>query len=92
MKDRRIRHLRIDKPDSIVALGSNLPMEHAVYDACWNMMEWLRDDYGVALKDMYIRMSCDPAFRVRTYQMVRAVTLQHVVGTEYPKHRLTPAF
>ena len=92
VKDKRNRHLRIDKPDSIVAIGTNLPMEHAVYDACWNMMEWLRDEYEISLKDMYIRMSCDPAFRIRTYQMVRAVTLQHVVGAEYPKHRLEPAF
>ncbi len=29
-----------------------------------------------------------PAFRVRTYQLVRAATLQHVVGAEYPKARL----
>ena len=55
------------------------------------MMEWFRDDYDISGKDMYIRMSCDPAFRVRTYQMVRAVTLQHVVGAEYPKQRLVPA-
>ena len=36
-------------------------------------------------------MSCDPAFRVRTYQMVRLATLQHVVGAEYPKSRLFDA-
>ena len=63
-----------------------------VYDACYNMMQWLKDDYDISLKDSYIRMSCDPAVRVRTYQMVRAITLQHVAGTEYPRHRLTPAF
>ena len=84
--------VRIEKPDSIVAVGINLPMEHAVYDACYNMMQWLKDDYEISLKDSYIRMSCDPAFRIRTYQMVRAVTLQHVAGAEYPKHRLVPAF
>ena len=92
IKNKRIRGVRIIKPDSIVAVGINLPMEHAVYDACWNMMEWLRDEYSISHKDMYIRMSCDPAFRIRTYQMVRAVTIQHVVGAEYPKERLSPAF
>ena len=40
--------VRIEKPDSIVAVGINLPMEHAVYDACDNMMQWLRDDYGIS--------------------------------------------
>jgi len=63
-------------------------MEQAVLDATRNLMEWLRDDYGVPPKDLYVRMSCDPAFRIRTYQMVRAITLRHVVGAEYPKARL----
>ena len=91
IKDRHAPCVRIEKPESLVAVGINLPMEHAVYDACNNMMEWFRDDYSISGKDMYIRMSCDPAFRVRTYQMVRAATIQHVVGAEYPKERLVPA-
>ena len=64
IKDRHAPCVRIEKPDSLVAVGINLPMEHAVYDACNNMMEWFRDDYDISGKDMYIRMSCDPAFRV----------------------------
>ena len=80
--------MRIEKPDSIVAVGINLPMEHAVYDATDNLMQWLADEYDVPPKDLYIRMSCDPAFRIRTYQMVRLQTIQHVVGAEYPKSRL----
>lgn len=92
IKNKRLPCVRVIKPESIVAIGINLPMEQAVYDATANMMEWLRDDYGIKPKDMYIRMSCDPAFRIRTYQMVRAATLQHVVGAEYPKSRLVPAF
>lgn len=91
VENKRLPCVRIEKPDSIVAVGINLPMEHAVYDATRNMMEWLEEDYGVAPKDIYIRMSCDPAFRIRTYQMVRALTLQHVVGAEYPKDRLFAA-
>jgi acetamidase/formamidase len=92
IKKKRLPCVRVIKPDSIVAIGINLPMEHAVYDACANMLEWLQKDYKISPKDMYIRMSCDPAFRIRTYQMVRALTLQHVVGAEYPKSRLAPAF
>lgn len=91
VENKRLPCVRIEKPDSIVAVGINLPMEHAVYDATRNMMEWLEEDYGVSPKDTYIRMSCDPAFRIRTYQMVRALTLQHVVGAEYPKDRLFAA-
>ncbi len=91
VKNKRLPCVRIEKPDSIVAVGINLPMEQAVYDATRNMMEWLEEDYGVSPKDLYIRMSCDPAFRIRTYQMVRALTIQHVVGAEYPKKRLFAA-
>lgn len=92
VKNKRLPCVRIEKPDSIVAVGINRPMEHAVYDAAQNMLEWLREDYGIKPQDMYIRMSCDPAFRVRTYQMVRALTIEHVVGAEYPKERLSAAF
>ena len=92
VKNKRIPCVRIEKPESIVAVGINLPYEEAVYDACYNLMAWVRDDHGIKPKDMYIRMSCDPEFRIRTYQMVRAVTLQHVAGAEYPKDRLFPAF
>ena len=92
IKNKRMPTVRIVKPESIVAVGINRPMEHAVYDACANMIDWLSEDYGVKPQDSYIRMSCDPAFRIRTYQMVRAITIEHVVGAEYPKHRLAPAF
>ena len=92
VKNKRLPCVRIDKPDSIVAVGINRPMEQAVYDAAQNMLEWLREDYDIKPQDMYIRMSCDPAFRIRTYQMVRAMTIEHVVGAEYPKERLKAAF
>lgn len=91
IKHKRMPCVRIEKPDSVVALGINLPMEQAVLDATRNLMEWLQADYGVPPKDLYIRMSCDPAFRIRTYQMVRALTLQNVMGAEYPKDRLFDA-
>jgi acetamidase/formamidase len=92
IKHQRLPCVRIDKPDSVVALGINLPMEQAVLDATRNLMGWLEEDFGVTPKDLYVRMSCDPAFRIRTYQMVRAATLQNVVGAEYPKNRLFDAF
>ena len=88
IKNKRLPCVRIEKPDSVVAVGINLPMEHAVYDAADNLMQWLEEDYEVPPRDLYVRMSCDPAFRIRTYQLVRISTLQHVAGAEYPKDRL----
>jgi len=91
VKNKRLPCVRIEKPDSVVAVGINNPMETAVLDATRNLMEWLQEEYGVPPKDLYVRMSCDPAFRIRTYQMVRAITLRNVVGAEYPKARLFDA-
>lgn len=91
VKNKRLPCVRIEKPESIVAVGINIPLEHAVYDACDNMMLWLKEDYGVSGLDSYLRMSADPAFRVRIYQMVRAMWARHVAGAEYPKDRLFPA-
>ena len=92
VRNKRLPCVRIDKPDSLVAVGINIPLEHAVYDAIDNMMDWLLEDYGISGKDSYLRASADPAFRVRVYQMVRAMTARHVAGAEYPRDRLFPAF
>ena len=63
-------------------------MEHAIYDATANLMEWLEEEYQIPPRDIYVRMSCDPAFRIRTYQSGRLATIQHVAGAENPKERL----
>ena len=88
VKNKRLPCVRIEKPESIVAIGINRPFEHAIYDATANLMQWLEEDYGVPPRDLYVRMSCDPAFRIRTYQMVRIASIEHVAGAEYPKERL----
>jgi amidase len=91
IKNKKIPGVRIIKPDTIVAVGIDLPLDQAVYNAADNLMEWMQEEYGIKPKDSYMRFSADPDFRVRIYQMVRA-NINHVVGAEYPKSRLTPAF
>lgn len=91
IKNKKINGVRIIKPDSIVAIGMDLPLDQAVYNAADNLMHWMQEDYGIKPKDAYMRFSADPDFRVRVYQMVRA-NIFHVVGAEYPKSRLMPAF
>jgi acetamidase/formamidase len=91
IKNKRIPGVRIIKPDTIVAIGMDLPLDQAVYNAAANLMNWMEQEYGIKPKDSYMRFSADPDFRVRVYQMVRA-NINHVVGAEYPKSRLTPAF
>ena len=92
IKGKTIDWPRLEDRDHIMVAGSTRPLIDAFRLAHVELIEWLQEDYKIAPKDMYIRMSCDPAFRIRTYQMVRAITLQHVVGAEYPKSRLAPAF
>jgi acetamidase/formamidase len=87
IKRRAIPGVRVIKPDSIVALGISKPLERAVYDASFNLMEWMRE-YGIAPRDAYLRFSADPGFRVRTYQMVSDTAFQYVAGAEYPRSRL----
>lgn len=91
IKNKRIPGVRIIKPDTIVAIGMDLPLDQAVYNAADNLMQWMQEDYGIKPKDSYMRFSADPDFRVRVYQMVRA-NINHIVGAEYPKSRLKPAF
>jgi amidase len=91
IKNKKIPGVRIIKPDSIVAVGIDLPLDEAVYTAADNLMEWMQEEYGIKPQDSYMRFSADPDFRVRVYQMVRA-NINHVVGAEYPKSRLKPAF
>ncbi len=91
IKNKRIPGVRILKPDTIVAIGMDLPLDQAVYNAADNLMQWMEEEYGIKPKDSYMRFSADPDFRVRVYQMVRA-NINHVVGAEYPRSRLKPAF
>jgi len=91
IKKKKIPGIRIIKPDSIVAVGIDLPLDMAVYSAADNLMAWMQEEYDIKPQDSYMRFSADPDFRVRVYQMVRA-NINHVVGAEYPKSRLTPAF
>lgn len=91
IKKKKIPGVRIIKPDSIVAVGIDLPLDQAVYNAADNLMHWMQEEHGIKPKDSYMRFSADPDFRVRVYQMVRA-NINHVVGVEYPRSRLIPAF
>lgn len=91
IKNKKIPGVRIIKPASIVAIGMDLPLDQAVYNAADNLMQWMEEEYAIKPKDSYLRFSADPDFRVRVYQMVRA-NIYHVAGAEYPKSRLKPAF
>ena len=88
-KGRKTSWMRIEKPDSIIALYAFRPLEVAVETAVFNLMEWLIADYGLTPADAYCLVSTCPDFRINVYQMCRMAKLNYVAGAEIPKKYLT---
>jgi acetamidase/formamidase len=80
--------LRLEKPDSIVALHVYRPLEVAVETAIVRLMEWLVEEYGFTPQDAYLLVSTCPEMRVNVYQMCRVATLSYVAGAELPRRYL----
>lgn len=85
IKGKRPPWMRIDKPNSIVSVHADRPLEMAVHTAAINLMDWLITDYGFSPTDAYCLVSTCPDFRINIYQMCRVSKLSHVAGAEIPK-------
>jgi amidase len=88
IKGKRPPWMRIDKPNSIVSVHADRPLEMAVHTATVNLMDWLISDYGFSPTDAYCLVSTCPDFRINIYQMCRVSKLSHVAGAEIPKRYL----
>lgn len=88
LRARRIPFVRIEKPDAIVQLFSDRPLEQAVFSATIHLMEWLREDYGLSEEEAFLQIEVNPAFRINVYQCVRMDRLSFTVGAELPKGSL----
>lgn len=88
LKGKRIPWMRIDKPDSIIALYAFRPLEVAVETATTHLMDWLITEYGFSPTDAYCLVSVCPDFRINVYQMCRLGKLNYVAGAEIPKRYL----
>ncbi|HZP81992.1 MAG TPA: acetamidase/formamidase family protein [Chthonomonadaceae bacterium] len=89
IKGKRVPWMRIEKPDSIVALYAYRPLELAVETATTYLMDWLITDYSFTPTDAYCLVSACPDFRINIYQMCRMGKLNPVAGAEIPKRYLT---
>ncbi len=89
IKDKRIPHVRIEKPDSIIGLGTGKPLESAVKTAFLNLLEWITGEYGIPERDAYIFLATCPDFRINIYQMVDLAGLDFTAGAEIPKRYLS---
>ena len=85
IKGKTIPWMRIEKPESIISVCADRPLEDAVQTAVFNLMDWLITEYGFAPGDAYCIVSTCPDFRINVYQMVKIAKLNFVAGAEIPK-------
>jgi acetamidase/formamidase len=88
IKGKRAPWLRIEKPQSLVAVFAYRPLEVAVETATFHLMDWLITDYGFTPTDAYCLVSTCPDFRINVYQMCKIAKLSYVAGAEIPKRYL----
>jgi acetamidase/formamidase len=88
LKGKRIPWLRIEKPDSLVAVFASKPLETAVETATFYLMDWLITEHGFSPTDAYCLVSTCPDFRINVYQMCKLGKLNYVAGAELPRRYL----
>jgi acetamidase/formamidase len=88
VKGKRVPWVRIEKPDALVALYADRPLERAVEAATVHLMEWLVADHGLTPTDAYCLVSTCPDFRINVYQMCKIGKLSFVAGAELLKKYL----
>jgi acetamidase/formamidase len=88
IKQKRIPWMRIEKPDSIVSVFAERPLEAAVETATVNLMDWLITEHGFTPTDAYCLVSTCPDFRINVYQMCKIAKLSYVAGAEIPRRYL----
>lgn len=88
LKKKRMPYLRIEKPDAIVAVHADKPLEAAVETATFHLMDWLISEFGFTPTDAYCLVSTCPDFRINVYQMCKIGKLSYVAGAEVPKRYL----
>jgi amidase len=89
VKGKRIPWMRIEKPESIVALFAARPLEVAVETATVLLMDWLIGEHGFNPTDAYCLVSTCPDFRINVYQMCKLGKLSYVAGAEVARRYLT---
>ena len=88
IKKKRIPWMRIEKPESIVAVFASRPLDTAVETATIFLMDWLITEHGYTPTDAYCLVTTCPDFRINVYQMCSIRHLSPVAGAEIPKKYL----
>jgi acetamidase/formamidase len=85
IKNKKIPWMRVEKPNSIIAINASRPLEAAVETATFHLMDWLISEYRFTPTDAYCLVSTCPDFRINVYQMCKIGKLSFVAGAELPK-------
>ena len=88
IKQKKLPFLRIEKPDTLIAVQSARPLEVAVDTATQHLMAWLVEEYEFTPTDAYCLVSTCPDFRINVYQMCDIAQLNYVAGAEIPRKYL----
>lgn len=88
IKHKRIPWMRIEKPDSVVSIFAERPLEAAVETATINLMDMLITEYDYSPVDAYCLVTTCPDFRINVYQMCKIGKLSFVAGAELPRRYL----
>jgi amidase len=86
---KKVPWMRIEKPDTLVGLAFDRPLEAAVEAATVRLMDWLVAEHGMTAVDAYCLVSTCPDFRINVYQMCKIAKLSFVAGAEIPKKYVT---
>ena len=89
VKRKKLTGVRIEKPESIIAIHADRPLEIAVETATVQLMDWLITEHGYTPTDAYCLVSTCPDFRIHVYQMCKIGKLSFVAGAELPRKYLT---
>lgn len=88
IKQKRIPWMRIEKPESIIAVFASRPLDVAVETAVIHLMDWLITEHGYSPTDAYCLTTTCPDFRINVYQMCSIRHLSPVAGAEIPRKYL----
>ena len=86
---KRIPWARIETEHSIIQLNSFKPLDEAIRQAFFWLVDWLVEDHGFSQRDAALQMGANPDVRINVYQMVLVGRLSYTVGVEIPKKYLT---
>lgn len=88
VKNKTVPFPRVEKEESIIQLSCGKPLENAVIQAFFWLMDWLVTEYRIDRKEAYMQMCLNPDLRINIYQIVSINRLQYTAGIEFPKKYL----